>query len=99
MLALLAGTLEGGRSATGQYCVWAVHSGHKVPVVWPAGFRARLHPLEVLNAHGAVFARAGQTFGAPGGLIPVNPRGRCMLAQANAFYVNSEIATHQPPST
>jgi hypothetical protein len=91
MQALLTGTLTGGTVSSGQYCVWIVsRTGGKVPVVWPAGFKARAQPLEVTNAAGAVFARAGQKIGLTGGSGRAAPGNACMLGASNAFYVQAE---------
>ena len=52
--AILAGDRTDPRVA------WLVSSGTRVDVVFPPGFTARFSPaLEVLNASGAVVARAG----------------------------------------
>jgi hypothetical protein len=61
LLALAIGTLAAGRYR-GHWCVWLVArwgSGRE-PIVWPAGFRARRHPLELLDSHGKVVARGGE---------------------------------------
>ena len=47
LLALAMGTLAAG-TYRGQWCVWLVArtGSRRMPIVWPAGFRARGHPLE-----------------------------------------------------
>lgn len=88
---LLTGILTAGRIGSDQYCFWAISSsGSRIPIVWPAGFHARAHPLEVLNARGQVFARAGEKFGAAGGTGPAKAHNNCMFGQAVASYINSE---------
>jgi hypothetical protein len=70
--AVLAGDANDPRVA------WLLESGARVDVVFPPGFSARFTPaLEVLNASGAVVARAGDridgycvTAGAPLVLFP-----------------------------
>jgi hypothetical protein len=90
--ALMTGTLAGGRVGSGEYCVWVTReSGEAIPVVWPAGFRARLDPLELLNAEGAVVARAGDKLSVGGGAGPVEPGDPCSLGEDGAFYVMDEI--------
>jgi hypothetical protein len=78
------------------YCVWISARGSRVPVIWPAGFRARLDPLEVLNAAGAVFARAGQKVGMGGGSGQPGREDTCLLGKAAAFYVNDENPVPAP---
>jgi hypothetical protein len=86
LLALAIGTLAAGRYR-GHWCVWLVArwgSGRE-PIVWPAGFRARRHPLELLDSHGKVVARGGELIKIGGGLVPVS-HGPCMLGQKEPFY-------------
>jgi hypothetical protein len=92
-LALLIGTVEGGGTSDGHFCVWVRReSGEIVPVVWPAGFRARLDPLELLNAQGAIAAAAGDRINVCGGLMPVDPGRPCSLGLDNTFYVMDEMS-------
>jgi hypothetical protein len=89
--AALLGTLEGGETGPDRWCVWMRSpGGHRVPVVWPPGFRARLDPLEVLDPGGQVVARAGQRFVLGGGFRPADPGDPCSLGQDQAFYVQGE---------
>lgn len=89
--AFLTGKLVGGAIRPGEYCVWIENkSGSRVPIVWPAGFSARLHPLEVLNAAGVAFAHGGEKVGLVGGIGPAH-RQSCLLGKDTAFYVNSEL--------
>jgi hypothetical protein len=53
--------------------------------VWPAGFRARLHPLELLDSKGKVVARGGEQIEFAGGVLPVHHRP-CMLGKKEVFY-------------
>jgi hypothetical protein len=53
--------------------------------VWPAGFRARRHPLEMVDSHGTVVARGGEEIELGGGSAPVS-HGPYMLGQKEAFY-------------
>lgn len=84
--ALAMGKLAAGRYR-GQWCVWlTARSGTgRGPVVWPAGFRARRHPLELLDVHGNVVARGGELIKFGGGVAPVRHRS-CMLGHREAFY-------------
>ena len=87
----LEGVLEAGRTDRGEYCVWLRTRQRAVPVVWPAGFRARLDPLELLNAEGKVVARGGDWISVAGAELPADPESRCMLGQDRAFHVQDEM--------
>jgi len=84
--ALAFGTLGGGMYR-GRWCPWlrASPGSPPAPVVWPAGFRARRHPLELLDSHGRVVARGGEEIQFGGGLGPAAHR-ICMLGHKDAFY-------------
>lgn len=87
----LDGTLEGGRTDRGEYCVWVRTRQRAVPVVWPAGFHARLDPLELLNAEGKVVAREGDWISVAGAEMPADPESPCMLGQDRAFHIQDEM--------
>ena len=99
-LAELAGTVQGGPGpGAGECRVWVEReSGEIVPVVWPAGFRARLNPLELLDGTDAVVAVTGTRIGVAGGLMPVDPGDPGTLGQSDAFYVMDELPPLRPPS-
>jgi hypothetical protein len=62
-------------------------------VVWPQGYRAaRWHPLEVRDDIGNVVARQGQTIEFGGGIAPA-PGSSCTPGEAEAAYVQSQVAT------
>jgi hypothetical protein len=89
--AALLGMLEGGEAGPDRWCLWLRSAtGHRVPVIWPAGFRARLDPLEVLNPSGQAVARAGEHLVLGGGFRAVDPADPCSLGQDQAFYVQDE---------
>jgi hypothetical protein len=91
MRALQHGVLEGSEAGPGRWCLWMQsESGNRVPLVWPAGFSARLDPLEVLNASGETFAHAGEHLFLGGGFWPVDPDDPCSLGRDRAFYVQQE---------
>ena len=89
LLALTIGTLGSGRYR-GRWCVWLTgRSGSgRFPIVWPAGFRAQRHPLELLNSQGRVVARGGERIKLGGGLAPTRNEP-CMLGHKEAFYAMS----------
>jgi hypothetical protein len=97
LTALSIGTLEGGYRH-GRFCVWLIGPGQKRPgaIIWPAGYRARRHPLELLNAQGAVVARGGDEIRVGGGSAPVRRRHPCMLGQTSAFWVMSGVSARRP---
>jgi len=86
--ALTIGTLSAG-SYHGRWCTWLGSRGSPgEPVVWPAGFRARRHPLELVDSGGTVVAREGERIKIGGGIGPAGHRP-CMLGQSNAWYAMS----------
>jgi hypothetical protein len=94
MLAGLHGVLEGSEAGPDRWCLWVrSESGSRVPLVWPAGFSARLDPLEVLNATGETFAHVGEHLFLRGGFFPVDPDNPCSLGRNRAFYVQQEKPT------
>jgi len=91
MRAGLGGVLEGSEAGPDRWCLWMrSDSGNRVPLVWPAGFSARLDPHEVLNASGEVYARVGEHLVLGGGFLPVDPQDPCSLGRDQAFYVQQE---------
>lgn len=90
--AALEGFLTGGMGPCGNYCVWVEYRGHVTPIVWPAGFRARLDPLELLDGQGRVVARGGDYLRLGGAGRPANPREPFMLDQDHVFFVESKVA-------
>jgi hypothetical protein len=91
LLALARGTLEGGQRG-GRYCVWLSTWTGPHPVVWPAGYHLRRHPLELLGPGDVVVARGGDQVTFSGGGLPVSPGRACMLGQGNALYVMSRVS-------
>jgi hypothetical protein len=66
-LARLSGVLV-GFVADGRAWVWlAAPDGSLTPVAWPRGYRARLDPLELLDAEGRCVARGGDVVRTAGG--------------------------------
>jgi hypothetical protein len=63
-----------------------------VPVVWPAGYHIRLHPLELLNSHAVVVAKGGEQIMVGGGFLRAKPSGKCMLGHKDSFYVMSDVS-------
>ena len=89
--ALARGTLQGGYER-GTFCLWLATRGRRAAIIWPAGYHARLHPLELLDAQNAVVAKGGDLISFGGGLGPVQPGRTCMLGQRSAFYVMSTVS-------
>lgn len=99
MTALVGGVLAGSATVDGG-CLWLIQlrppsaagvPARRMPVIWPAGFKAHFAPVELLDATGKVVARAGDRVEFGGGLGPVNRSGRCMLDRPDAAIVESPI--------
>jgi hypothetical protein len=89
--AALFGMLDGEQVSADRCCLWMrSDAGTRTPLLWPAGYHARLDPLEVLNASGQLFARAGEHLVLGGGFNPVDPDDPCSLGRDLAFYVQDE---------
>jgi hypothetical protein len=61
--------------------------GQRVVLMWPAAFRARLAPVEVLDEHGAVVARAGDVVTVGGGYlkdVEASPRDEPIFVASSA---------------
>lgn len=94
LLARASGTLNGGR-VQGAFCVWLTTRRDRVPIVWPAGYHVRLHPLELLNSQNIVVARGEDHITLTGGAAPVRPGLTCMLGRRSAFYaMGNVVANH-----
>jgi hypothetical protein len=89
--AALLGILDGEEVSKDLWCLWIrSQDGNRTPVLWPAGYHARLEPLEVLTASGQPFAHAGEHLVLGGGFHPVDPDDPCFLGRDRAFYVQNE---------
>jgi hypothetical protein len=88
LTALAIGPLSAGMYR-GRWCTWLGSRGsQREAVVWPAGFRARRHPLELVDSRGKVVARGGERIKIGGGIGPAGHRP-CMLGQKNAWFAMS----------
>jgi hypothetical protein len=86
--ALAIGTLTAGLDRH-RWCLWLTGPGsRRNPVVWPAGFRARRHPVELLDSRGRVVARGGERIKLGGGGGPAGHE-TCMLGRKYAFFAMS----------
>jgi hypothetical protein len=89
--AALLGMLEGEEVSADLWCLWMRSEvAARTPLVWPAGYHARLDPLEVLNAKGEPIARAGEHLVLGGGFESADPDDPCSLGRDSAFYVQDE---------
>jgi len=89
--ALARGTLRGGYER-GTFCLWLAGRERRDAIIWPAGYHARLHPLELLDAQNAVAAKGGDLISFAGGESSVQPGRICMLGQKFAFYVMGTVS-------
>lgn len=101
--ALQEGILQGSPK---DKCVWLVpallprsvlrarhlRSGGRIGVLWPRGFRARFHPVELLNASGRVVARGGDRISTGGGITAAPYSGRCMFGDRHPWVVQSQVS-------
>jgi hypothetical protein len=85
------GTLQGGYEH-GTFCVWLAGRGRRSAIIWPAGYHARLHPVELLDAQNVVVAKGGDMVSFGGGEGPGQPGRTCMLGQKVAFYVMGTVS-------
>jgi len=67
MLALIDGPLRVTVTSSGA-CAWIGVS----PALFPAGYRVRLNPTEVLDPSGKVVATQGEVISSAGGTVPTN---------------------------
>ena len=89
--ALARGILQGGYER-GTFCLWLAGRGRREAIIWPAGYHARLHPVELLDAQNVVVAKGGDLISFGGGLGPVQSGRTCMLGQRFAFYVMGTVS-------
>ena len=91
LTAEVIGVLNGSSAVDGG-CVWlGPPNGPRQPIIWPAGFTARLEPtVEVYDQDGKVVARGGETIDVGGGLVPAKGL-RCMFGHDEAFSVMSAV--------
>jgi hypothetical protein len=88
MTARSGGVLTLGQAEAGSNILWLQDTGdRKIPVIWPAGFHARLDPLEVLDASGNVVAQEGQYLVVQGGYVQADPADPFTLGRSRAFSI------------
>jgi hypothetical protein len=74
----LAGELLDGAVQT-----WLEDGGERIVLMWPRGFRARVTPLEVIDDHGRVVVRGGESLTVGGGFV--KPRDATSPARDRVF--------------
>lgn len=89
------GMLAALETPAGELCVGLMDGQKLRPMIWPAGFLARLDPLELLDADGAVVAHGGQYLVVFGGYLSPRPSA---TSQSGAFYVQSYEVSEAPGS-
>lgn len=67
LLAGLFGPLH-AEMAVGGACAWL--GPHRQAVLWPAGYRVRFNPTELVGPDGQVLAKAGEVLHFAGGVVP-----------------------------
>jgi hypothetical protein len=77
----------------GVACAWIGSEG--LPDLWPAGYRVRFHPTELIDPHGRVVARQGQVVSSAGGIdpgTPGEPGAQCRpMAESERFGSQVEV--------
>lgn len=93
LLGELVGTVHAQPAGPGACRVWVEREdGEIIPVIWPAGYRARLDPFELLDATGTVVAVPGTPIDVGGGLMPTDPTDPTDHGGIDeAFYVMDEL--------
>lgn len=83
--ALTGGPFHAARR-DGQYCAWLGTNFR--PMLWPAGYRVRLNPTELIAPDGSVVAREGEQVSAGGGGDNAKPGTPCARPGEWTFSVN-----------
>ena len=88
-LARAEGTLDADLS-NGEVSVWLTgFRGDRILTMWPAEYRARVEPFELLDEVGHVIARAGEQVHLVGGFLPADdPRATDL---GPAFFAHSVV--------
>jgi hypothetical protein len=90
------GVLAALETPAGELCVGLMDGQKLRPMIWPAGFFARLDPLELLDVDvDAVVAHGGQYLVVFGGYLPPRPS---TTSQSGAFYIQSYEVSEAPGS-
>ena len=58
-------------------------------MLWPAGYKVRFHPTELVDPHGRVVAHEGDLVMVGGGFVPASKPQRCTSPGQSPFYVQS----------
>lgn len=94
--ALAIGPFHATRLQNGQVCAWL---GTRFrPTLWPQGYHARLHPVQLLGPGGRVVAEAGDVLSTGGGGEPAPAGTPCAHAGQWTWSVMSVPRVTQTPS-
>jgi hypothetical protein len=72
--------------SSGHACAWL--GGTRQSFIWPAGYRVRLHPAELVDADGHTLARSGQSIELAGGEGRSPVGFSCGPQRLGSFYVD-----------
>lgn len=87
LLAAFFGPFDAGITASGA-CAWL--GSHQEPVLWPAGYRVRFNPTELIGPKGQVLAKAGEVLHFAGGVLPTGAEeNRCGVPGAQTVLIMS----------
>lgn len=86
-LARISGAFHAALTADGA-CAWL--GDGSADYLWPAGYRVRFHPTELLDRDGHVVARGGDLVDFGGGWSAASERSRCGRAGQETAFVQSD---------
>jgi hypothetical protein len=92
--------IQGSSSVQGGSVWLACGENSALPIIWPHGYKARFDPVELLNEHGEIVAREGDTVTMRGGLRPpgqsTDDLDNAIPGLDNAFVVQGPIERVEP---
>jgi hypothetical protein len=87
LLALIEGPFHAVRTAGG-VCAWL---GSKGAFLWPAGYRVRFDPTELIAPNGTVVAHEGELVSVAGGVLTRKSSSRCWQTSTQVWYLNGAV--------
>jgi hypothetical protein len=88
--ALVAGAFEAKLTRSG-----ACAGLGSTNALWPAGYRVRLHPVELIAPSGAVVAHQGERLEAGGAVVPTNYHGNRCASGGQTDLIMSAVSREQ----
>lgn len=78
-------------------CAWLGFSGSSRAFLWPAGYRVRFDPIELIAPDGAVIGREGTRLSVGGGFEQGRRSSRCWGAATTVWNSMSAVKTGNGP--